>query len=80
MFKNEVVSMLEELIGNWSTDKNDIQDMVADIMENADVDFCAEDFGDYVSVQFEDDDENDEEVIVQYELVGRNTWTVVRVF
>lgn len=80
MYKREVVAALKKLVGEWTTVRDEIRDMVIDLMENEDIECWIDDCGDYVSVGFENPDGNETEVCVRYELVGRSTWTVTKIF
>lgn len=79
MYKQEVAAVLRKLVGEWTTVREEIRDMVIDLMEEEDVECWIEDCGDYVCVGFENPDGVDTEVCVGYEIVGRS-WTVTRIF
>ena len=80
MYKNEVAAVLRKLVGQWTTVREEVRDLVIDVMEEEDLECWIDDCGDYVSVGFENPDGVDCEVYVRYELVGRNTWTITKIF
>lgn len=80
MYKNEVAAVLRKLVGQWTTVREEVRDLVIDAMEEEDLECWIDDFGDYVSVGFENPDGVDCEVCVRYELVGHNTWTITKIF
>ena len=76
MYRNDVYRILKKkMIGEWSTDKDDIRDTVIDIMDELDIDYSADDDCDAVYVMFDDEDGKEQEIVISYELVGR-TWSV----
>ncbi len=79
MYRSEVAEILDELIGEWTTVREELEYTVREKMEETGIEFSVEDFGECIAVDFEDDDGYDREVVVYYNLVGRNTWTINKV-
>ena len=76
MYRGEVLNTLRLMISEWSTEKSYFEDMIGNLMDYDDIEYYIEDLGDKMSVQFEDEEGKDQEILVKYMLTGTNTWSV----
>ena len=77
-YRDEVIEELKQLVGEWSTKKEDLQELVEEAIAGMHMGALVEDCGEFMVVSFEDPDGKEKEVSVDYELVGR-TYTVTAV-
>ena len=78
MTKWEVQNSLKELIGEFTTIRSEIKELIDYYMMDEDGQVIVEDFGEYIAVEFEDEDGIDEEVLVYYQNAG-STWYISKV-
>ena len=77
MTRKETVQWLRaRLIGDFTT----VQEEILEMVKEATVMFAysVEDFGEYVTVCYEDEDDEDMEIVVMYEQTG-STWVITDV-
>ena len=78
MTQREVANSLKGLIGEWTTVREELAELVEYFMTDDDEQVRVEDFGEYIAVEFEDDNGEDREVLVYCENAG-STWYISKV-